>query len=142
VRIAVTDASLRTRLRHNALTLRGVLDERGFALSGRADSHIVPIVIGDSRATVAAGAALRGRGLLVGAVRPPTVPEGTARLRISVSAAHTREHIDRLTAALDDLGTRSGLDHLVRSPASEVRPPRSTRRPDASVGGEATAVAG
>jgi 8-amino-7-oxononanoate synthase len=48
------------------------------------------------------GATLRGRGLLVGAVRPPTVPPGGSRLRITLSAAHTEEQIDGL---LDALGT-------------------------------------
>jgi len=49
------------------------------------------------------GAALRERGLLVGAVRPPTVPLGSSRLRITASAAHTAEQIARLMGALRDL---------------------------------------
>jgi len=57
-------------------------------------------VLGSSEATMAAGARLRAAGFLVGAVRPPTVPRGTARLRITVSAAHEEAQIDGLLAAL------------------------------------------
>jgi len=52
---------------------------------------------------VRASAALRERGILVPAIRPPTVPEGTARLRISLSAAHSEQDILRLAAALREV---------------------------------------
>jgi 8-amino-7-oxononanoate synthase len=64
---------------------------------------VVPVLIGDTQETVRIGAVLRDRGILVGAVRPPTVPEGTSRLRISVSAAHTPEHIERLVTSVGDV---------------------------------------
>jgi 8-amino-7-oxononanoate synthase len=66
-------------------------------------SPIVPILCGDERRAVDAANALLGRGFLVPAIRPPTVPPGTARLRIALSAAHTREQVDALIAALTDL---------------------------------------
>lgn len=54
--------------------------------------------------------ALAARGLLVPAIRPPTVPVGTARLRISLSAAHGPHDIDRLVTALHEVATeRAGL---------------------------------
>jgi len=59
--------------------------------------------IGEAAATARVGAALRERGLLVGAIRPPTVPLGSSRLRITASAAHTPEQIARLLDALRDL---------------------------------------
>jgi 8-amino-7-oxononanoate synthase len=65
--------------------------------------HVVPVMIGDADIVVRIGAALRARGLLVGAVRPPTVPDGTSRLRISVSAAHTPAHVDELIESLAGL---------------------------------------
>jgi 8-amino-7-oxononanoate synthase len=48
-------------------------------------------------------AALRERGILVPAIRPPTVPEGTARLRISLSAAHSEDEVMRLASALREV---------------------------------------
>jgi 8-amino-7-oxononanoate synthase len=64
---------------------------------------IQPLVVGANDAAVALAQALWQRGLWVPAIRPPTVPKGTARLRISVSAAHTAADIDRLVAALKEL---------------------------------------
>jgi 8-amino-7-oxononanoate synthase len=66
-------------------------------------SPIVPIVCGDDRRALAAAAALLERGFLVPAIRPPTVPVGTARLRIALSAAHTSEQVEGLVAALDEI---------------------------------------
>jgi 7-keto-8-aminopelargonate synthetase-like enzyme len=65
-------------------------------------SPIVPVVLGDEAAALAAAAALLQRGLLVPAIRPPTVPPGTSRLRVTLSAAHTDAQVDALIAALAD----------------------------------------
>lgn len=67
-------------------------------------SPIIPIVLGSGPRAVDAAEALFERGLLVPAIRPPTVPPGTSRLRVTMSAAHTDDMIDRLLAALGDLG--------------------------------------
>ena len=64
------------------------------------EGPIQPIILGDCARTAAVSAALMSRGILVAGVRPPTVPEGTARLRISISAAHKEAHIDRLVDEL------------------------------------------
>ena len=64
---------------------------------------IQPLLIGGSAEAVALADRLAARGLLVPAIRPPTVPRGTARLRISLSADHTFEHVERLTAELRSL---------------------------------------
>ncbi len=61
---------------------------------------IQPIIIGDNEATLQCAAALAEQGIWVAAIRPPTVPKGTARLRITLSAAHHLEQVDRLLAAL------------------------------------------
>jgi len=63
-------------------------------------SPIVPVVLGDEATAVAASAQLERQGLLVPAIRPPTVPPGTSRLRVALSAAHTADQVDRLAAAL------------------------------------------
>ncbi len=70
-------------------------------------SPIVPVVIGDERATVAAADALLEEGLLVPAIRPPTVAPGTSRLRVALSAAHTDAQI---TALVDALGRIERVD--------------------------------
>jgi 8-amino-7-oxononanoate synthase len=67
------------------------------------DTPIQPLIVGDNRAALELAEALRARGLWVPAIRPPTVPEGSARLRIALSAAHAPEHVDRLAAALKEV---------------------------------------
>ncbi|MGV6473842.1 8-amino-7-oxononanoate synthase [Azotobacter vinelandii] len=63
---------------------------------------IQPLLIGASARAVEFSRLLRERGFLVGAIRPPTVPAGTARLRVTLSAAHTEEQVDCLLAALGE----------------------------------------
>ncbi|HYT85763.1 MAG TPA: 8-amino-7-oxononanoate synthase [Burkholderiales bacterium] len=67
------------------------------------DTPIQPLLIGGNAEAVSASAALRERAILVPAIRPPTVPEGTARLRISLSAAHGEDDVARLAAALREV---------------------------------------
>lgn len=64
---------------------------------------IQPIVLGEAAAALAASQALLERGFLVAAIRPPTVAKGTARLRVTLSAAHTEADVDHLLEALADL---------------------------------------
>lgn len=66
-------------------------------------SPIQPVILGPSGMATAMADALLERGLLVPAIRPPTVPEGSARLRITLSAAHTETQVDRLLDAIDRL---------------------------------------
>ena len=78
-----------TRLRHHVDRLR----------AGH-PSPIVPILLGDEQRAVDAAARLLDQGLLAPAIRPPTVPAGTARLRVTLSAAHDDADVDRLLTAL------------------------------------------
>ncbi|MBI5429736.1 MAG: 8-amino-7-oxononanoate synthase [Nitrosomonadales bacterium] len=64
---------------------------------------IQPLLIGDNKAALELSNALRERGIWVAAIRPPTVPQGTARLRITLSAAHTAADVTRLIGALHEL---------------------------------------
>jgi 8-amino-7-oxononanoate synthase len=75
-------------------------------------SPIIAVIVGEEADAVAASSALLARGLWVPAIRPPTVPPGTSRLRITLSAAHTDEQVERLTLAVDDLGLRRDVHHL------------------------------
>ena len=69
----------------------------------RTASHIVPVVVGEARRALGLAAALWERGIWAPAIRPPTVPEGTARLRLSLTALHTEQQIDALARALQEL---------------------------------------
>jgi 8-amino-7-oxononanoate synthase len=66
-------------------------------------SPIVPVVIGDESATLAASAALLERGVHIPAIRPPTVPVGTSRLRVALSAEHTDAMLDQLEVAVREV---------------------------------------
>lgn len=66
-------------------------------------SPIIPVVLGSEERTIAAAAALLEQGMLVPAIRPPTVAPGTSRLRVALSAAHTTAQVDHLARALDAL---------------------------------------
>jgi 8-amino-7-oxononanoate synthase len=64
---------------------------------------IQPLMVGDAGEALRLSEALLARGILISAIRPPTVPEGTARLRITLSAAHSEEQVDRLLSALEEV---------------------------------------
>ncbi|MGU3536305.1 aminotransferase class I/II-fold pyridoxal phosphate-dependent enzyme [Methylobacterium sp. A54F] len=69
-----------------------------------AESAVVPVLVGEAEAALRLSAALEARGFLVVAIRPPTVPPGTARLRVAFSAAQSEAQVDALAAALRELG--------------------------------------
>jgi 8-amino-7-oxononanoate synthase len=90
----------RERLRELVRLLSERLKPRRWRLQP-SSTPIQPLVIGGNEEAVAASRALAGEGILVPAIRPPTVPAGSARLRISLSAAHEPADVERLCAALD-----------------------------------------
>jgi len=92
----------RQTLRAQADSLRANLARQGWDV-GPSASQIIPLMVGDPAAAVALGAALRQRGLLVPAIRPPSVPEGECCLRISLTSAHTPEMVAALAGALEEL---------------------------------------
>ncbi len=92
----------REHLRKLIAVLRRELQGSEGALAP-SDTPIQPLILGGNNEAVRASAALRERGILVPAIRPPTVPEGTARLRISLSAAHSEQEVLRLAAALREV---------------------------------------
>lgn len=79
--------------------LRGGLRERGVDVP-EGVTPIVPVLIGDAERAVHAASLLEQAGLWIPAIRPPTVPEGTARLRVSVTAAHSREQVEQAVDAI------------------------------------------
>lgn len=96
----------RDRLREHVARFREGLRASGLRLAA-SDSPIQPVIQGSNAAALAASRFLRERGLIVSAIRPPTVAEGTSRLRVSLSAAHAAADVDRLVAALRELATQS-----------------------------------
>ncbi len=92
----------RAQLTQLIAQLRAGLRLKRWRLSDSATA-IQPVVIGSNEEALAVGAALFEAGLWIPVIRPPTVPEGTSRLRISLSAAHTPAQVERLVAALNEL---------------------------------------
>ena len=99
VRLAQTESWRREKLSALISRFRAGAGQLGLTLSS-STSAIQPLVLGDAQAAMKAAEALEQQGLLVTAIRPPTVPAGSARLRITLSAAHEEEHVDRLLEAL------------------------------------------
>ncbi len=95
------DAAVRERLWTNIRFFSAGLKKLG--LPAHEDSAIFPVVVGSPDAAVNASRALRAAGLLVKPIRPPTVPEGTSRLRFALCAGHTEEQLSRALAALQKL---------------------------------------
>lgn len=96
------DNHLREVLNQHIRYFRSDAAERGLPLMP-SDSPVQPLLIGDAGQAQALSQALYQRGIWVSAIRPPTVPQGSARLRITLTSAHTTEQIDRLLDALADL---------------------------------------
>lgn len=92
----------RVHLQHLVARLRNGLAGLPWALM-ESDTAIQPLLIGDNQRALELSAALRERGIWVAAIRPPTVPQGTARLRITLSAEHTEADVGRLVGALHEL---------------------------------------
>lgn len=98
----------RARLWQNQARLRGGLAALGFQLTDT-QSPILPVVIGDPRTTLALAGRLLELGVYAPAVRPPTVPRATSRLRLTVTSEHTAGHLDRVLAACEQSGRELGL---------------------------------
>lgn len=99
LRLARKDAWRRQHLARLITRFRAGAAMLGLPL-GASTTPIQPLIVGDNRAAVRLSQALWSAGFLVAAIRPPTVPAGTARLRIALSAAHTDDQVDRLLEAL------------------------------------------
>lgn len=106
--IVRSNSTLRQKLHQNAIYLRNKLIDHGWQVPEVAGA-ILPLVIGDAELTTLFGQMLYEKGFAVGAIRPPTVPRGTARLRLSLSAIHSHEDLDAVAAALASVATRLNL---------------------------------
>ncbi len=106
VRAAQRATGARGRLDELSARLRRGLDGAGFDI-GASASAIVPAILGEPERAVRVSGALAERGFFAPAIRPPAVPRGTARLRLSVTAAHRERHIDDLVKAMRDAAGRA-----------------------------------
>jgi 8-amino-7-oxononanoate synthase len=105
--IAAAAAALRILKNDPILRTKPLQNARLFTKALRRDpaqSAIVPVIVGESERALAASALLEANGLLAVAIRPPTVPPGTARLRFAFSAWHEAEAIERAAALLKSYG--------------------------------------
>ncbi|HEY7729020.1 MAG TPA: aminotransferase class I/II-fold pyridoxal phosphate-dependent enzyme, partial [Candidatus Eisenbacteria bacterium] len=98
LRLCLAGETRGEELLRRAAAFREALRERGWTVGG--ESQIVPVVVGESARAVALSKSLAARGFLALPVRPPTVPEGSARLRFSLTAAHTDRQIADVVEAL------------------------------------------
>ena len=102
--VAQRDSWRRERVLAHARRVHGVL-----GLPGTSVSPIVPIILKDEARALAASRELEARGFLVSAIRPPSVPAGTARLRVTLSATHEESQVDALICAIADIrNSRAG----------------------------------
>jgi 8-amino-7-oxononanoate synthase len=102
LQLMVQGDALRAHLQRLVAILRKGLSDLPWQLMP-SDTAIHPLLIGDNKQALALSEGLRERGIWVAAIRPPTVPQGTARLRITLSAAHTEADVQRLIEALHEL---------------------------------------
>jgi glycine C-acetyltransferase/8-amino-7-oxononanoate synthase len=96
------------RLQANARVLRDALAREGFDVSG-SESQIVPLIVGDARLAMRICETALTRGVFAQAIRPPTVPAGTSRLRLAVMASHTAAELRDAARVLGDAARANGL---------------------------------
>jgi 8-amino-7-oxononanoate synthase len=107
LRIVRAEDWRRERLAALVQRFRRGAQQLGLALLD-SSTPIQPVVLGSAARALAFSAALEDEGLLVGAIRPPTVPKGTSRLRVTLTAGHSDADVDRLLGALESVCRRVG----------------------------------
>ncbi len=105
--VVPTMGAARQRLQAAASRLRESLRQQGWS-TGLSTTHIVPVIVGAAQEALDLSRWMQEQGVLAAAVRPPTVPSGQARLRLCLSAAHTRDQVDRVVQLLGDWRRRQG----------------------------------
>ena len=101
LRLVQEDSWRRERLQQRVSQFRHGARQLGLALCD-SQTPIQPLIVGEAAEALRLGKALREQGILITAIRPPTVAEGKSRLRITFSAMHTEQHVERLLAVLED----------------------------------------
>lgn len=108
LRLLRDEPGLGKEVLHRANFFRACLKKQGYPESG-SNSQIIPVIIGSNEAALRISCRLREQGVLVCAIRPPTVPIGTARLRFSITLAHNAQDLEQAAAALFTCVKAEGL---------------------------------
>ena len=97
-----------TRLHNNASYFRAAIEDAGFKpLAG--ETPIIPIIVGETSLAIKVSEMMLDRGVFVTGFGFPVVPQGQARVRCQVSAAHTRDDLDAVVSAFKEVGRLVGL---------------------------------
>jgi glycine C-acetyltransferase/8-amino-7-oxononanoate synthase len=96
------------RLTANAATLRGALSAQGLA-AGESETQIVPLTVGDAGLAMELSERLLERGVFAQGIRPPTVPEGSSRLRFTVMSTHRRQELERAAGEAGAIARELGI---------------------------------
>lgn len=108
LRLIDEEPELRERLGENVRFFRESLQNLGFH-TGDSQTQIVPILVGDNQLTMTFSQRLFQEGVYVPGIRPPTVPRGEGRLRVSLMATHTRSDLEKALGALEKVGKELGV---------------------------------
>ena len=119
------------RLQANAATLRDALAREGFEVAG-STTQIIPLVVGEADVAMRVCEAALERGVFAQAIRPPTVPEGTSRLRLAVMASHTRDELREAARALGKAALAAGWRPSAGVPIAEAQSRASHADTDAA----------
>ena len=108
LRLLQEQPEIRERLWENTVFLRKGLKNMGYHVPDE-DSPIIPVLVGDNDSTMKLAGALLEEGVYAPGIRPPTVPRGTGRIRITVMSTHTREDLDWALSAFARAGKKAGV---------------------------------
>jgi 8-amino-7-oxononanoate synthase len=119
------------KLQANADTMRDELAKEGFEVAG-STTQIVPLVVGDAKLAMRICELAIERGVFAQAIRPPTVPEGTSRLRLALMASHTRSELRDAAQVLGRSALQAGFRPGTGVPVAAARDAAATRDPAAA----------
>ncbi|HBV95583.1 MAG TPA: 8-amino-7-oxononanoate synthase [Desulfotomaculum sp.] len=108
LRLLQEQPEIRERLWENALFFRKGLKKMGYQVPEE-DSPIIPVIVGDNDSTMKMAGSLLEEGVYAPGIRPPTVPPGTGRIRITLMSTHTREDLDWALSAFARAGKKAGV---------------------------------
>jgi len=111
--ILAREPQLGQTLLNRAELFRSALRKNGFN-TGISESQIVPVIIGENKDALRMADAMNEHGILVSAIRPPTVPRGTARLRFSITLAHTEQDLAHTADLLKTCANKLQLQHVMK----------------------------